>query len=84
MEAVGFIGATLLAICAIPQAVQSMVHGHSRGLNTSFLWSWFLGEIAMLSYVVIEMGTWGPLFFNYAANTGLLAIIVYYRHFPRG
>jgi len=83
MELIGYTGAFLLAICAVPQAMSSIFRGNSDGLSRSFIWSWFIGEILMLYFVVETMGYYGPLYYNYLVNTLLLAIIVYYSHFPR-
>ena len=80
---IGYIGAALLAICALPQAIFSVKNGHSHGLSLLFLWSWFLGEVFMLYFVIDTVGPQGPLFWNYYINTVLVFIIVYYRHFPR-
>ena len=82
-ELIGFIGAALLAICALPQAAQSYKQGHSQGINDTFLWCWFCGEMLMLSYVLRYVDGYGPLFWNYLINTILLGIIVYYKYFPR-
>lgn len=83
MEQIGYIGAALLAICALPQAIMSVRFGNSDGLSHMFLWSWFLGELLMLYFVAMTLGPRGPLFLNYLANSFLLAIIVYYRYKPR-
>lgn len=83
INTLGHIGAFLLAICALPQTIQSIKNGHSKGLSLMFLWSWFGGELLMLTYVVAIHGPKGPLFLNYALNSALLLFIVYYRHFPR-
>ena len=82
-EIIGFSGAFLLAICAVPQAWQCIVQGHGRGLNSSFLLSWYIGELLMLLYVYKYIGTFGPLFWNYAINVALLTIIVRYKYLER-
>ncbi len=83
MELIGYTGAILLAVCAFPQFVLSIVNGHSKGLSELFLLSWFVGEVLMLDYVYVTVGAGGPLFYNYLANTIFLSVIVYYRYFPR-
>lgn len=83
IEVIGYAGALLLAICALPQAIMSLAQGHSYGLSHGFLWSWYLGEILMLGYVIGTVGPGGPLFYNYLLNTFLLSIIMKYRYFPR-
>jgi hypothetical protein len=84
MEIIGYTGAFLLAICALPQAIMSLVNGHSIGLSHTFLLSWLTGEILMLFFTYKLMGPHGPLFYNYLVNTILLLIITKYRYFPRG
>lgn len=82
-EYVGFLGAALLAVCALPQAIQSIRQGNSDGLSEVFLICWYSGELFMFSYVLVYVPGFGPLFWNYFLNTILLTIIVYYRYFPR-
>lgn len=80
---IGYIGALLLAVCAIPQAIMSVKDGHSDGLSHAFLLSWLFGEILMLIFVLDTVGAHGPLFYNYLLNTGLLLIITRYKYLPR-
>ncbi len=83
MESLGFIGAALLAMCALPQAIKSYTEGITYGLSAGFLLTWYVGEILMLIYIVQTIGTFGPLFYNYAFNTFLLTVIIRYYYFPR-
>ena len=82
IETIGNVGALLLAYCALPQAIVSLVNGNSHGLSHGFLWTWYLGEILMLFYVVTTVSNL-PLILNYGSNTFLLSIIIYYKYFPR-
>jgi len=81
MEIVAWMSSILLAVCAIPQAVQSLKEGHSNGMSTLFLWGWLIGEILGAIYVIYLFNI--PLIFNYLANIIALLIIVRYKHFPR-
>ncbi len=83
MEAIGYTGAILLAVCALPQMIMSIVTGHARGLSHLFLLSWYIGEILMLIFCIKTIGTHGPLYYNYLANTIMLSVIVRYKYFPR-
>lgn len=83
MEAIGYAGAILLAICALPQMIMSILDGHSRGLSHMFLMSWYIGEIFMLAFTLSITGPTGPLFYNYAINTLMLTVIVKYKYLPR-
>lgn len=77
METIGWIGSILFAVCGLPQAVQSIRDGHSRGLNWTFLLCWLGGEIFTLIYI-FPKSDW-PLIFNYTLNLVFLGIIVRYK-----
>ena len=83
MEMIGYFGALLLAVCAFPQMIFSIKEGNSVGLSHGFLLSWYIGEILMLVFTVITIGTSGPLFYNFLANTVMLTVIVKYKYWPR-
>lgn len=83
MDKIGYIGAGLLAVCALPQMIMSIIDGHSRGLSHLFILSWYFGELLMLYYVYQTVGAHGPLFFNYLANALMLTVIVKYRYWER-
>lgn len=83
MENIGYIGAILLAVCAFPQMIMSIKDGHSIGLSSSFLLSWYIGEICLLYFTVTTIGTGGPLFYNFLANTVMLTVIIKYKYWPR-
>lgn len=81
MEVLGWIGSLLLAICAVPQAVQSFRQGHSQGVTHSLLWLWAGGEVFTLAYV-LQRADW-PLVVNYTANMVSLGVILWYKYKPR-
>jgi hypothetical protein len=81
MEIIGWIGAGLFAICALPQAWQCWREGHSRGLNWFFLLAWGGGEILMIIYVLPKMDI--PLLANYFINMIFLIIMLYYKIWER-
>lgn len=83
IEEIGFMGAILLALCALPQAIMSIVTGNSHGISWLFLWMWYLGELLTLHYITQTIGLHGPLFWNYFINVLFVSIIVWYKHFPR-
>ena len=82
MEIVGYVGAALLAICALPQTILCVQQGHARGISHLFLLSWYIGEICMLAYIVSK-GIYGPLFYNYVANFAMLTVIARYKYWER-
>jgi uncharacterized protein with PQ loop repeat len=83
IEAIGWLGSILFALCAVPQAYQSWKNKHSNGLSWGFLLMWFFGEILMIIYVTqMEDENVLPLLANYYFNLLLLVVIIWYRAFP--
>lgn len=82
IEALGWIGSTLFAFCAIPQAWQSWKTKNSDGLSWSFLLMWFFGEVLTVIYVSQKDNVL-PLLVNYYFNLALLLVIIWYRIFPQ-
>ncbi len=81
LETIGWIGSILFAICGLPQAIQSIRDGHSRGLNWFFLWAWFLGEVFTIAYVWPKQDY--PLLANYFLNMVFLLIMFRYKIYER-
>lgn len=82
IEIIGAIGAVMLALCGLPQAITSIKQGHSDGISTSFIALWLIGEVLLLIYV----GVTNPdviLILNYAFNIVLVAIIAFFKVFKR-
>lgn len=77
LEIVGYVGGICLAMCGLPQAIQSYNQKHSDGLNVIFLLLWTIGEIFTIIYVIPIMSI--PLFINYGANLIFLSIIWKYK-----
>jgi uncharacterized protein with PQ loop repeat len=70
----GWLGSIALAVCAIPQAVQSYRTKSSAGINPWFIGLWGLGEACLIIY------NWGdtPLMVNYTVNLVCIAVIARY------
>lgn len=86
MELFGWVGGILLAICGLPQAILSWRQGHSEGIDWSFLWAWFIGEVFLLVHVLHLYGlNWlaAPLLLNYAFNIVLVGVILRYKIWER-
>jgi len=81
MSVIGWIGAILLSLCGLPQALKSRVDGHSRGVSWLFLYMWLIGEVCTLVYV-FPMAKW-PLIVNYFLNLMFISVILYYKVKPR-
>lgn len=71
----GWLGMALLALCAVPLAVDAY-RGRLRGVSALFLWLWWLGEVAMLAHVVLSRGS-QALFANYAANVAMVGFVLF-------
>jgi uncharacterized protein with PQ loop repeat len=77
----GYIGSIMLAICGLPQALESIKTKSSEGLTWGFLGLWFWGEVFTFIYVFPKLDF--PLLINYSANIIFLAIILYYKINPK-
>lgn len=76
LEAVGWIGGVLLAVCGIPQAIKTIRDGHCD-ISHLFIWAWFLGEVLTLIYIMPTGSL--PLYLNYSVNVIATSIILFYR-----
>lgn len=81
VELIGIIGATMLALCGLPQAVKSFQDKHSDGLSWGFLLMWGIGEILVLFYVLMTSADL-ILITNYVVNLIIGGVIVYYKLRP--
>ena len=77
MEAFGWIGSILFAICALPQAIQCYQDGHAKGLNWFFLLAWLFGELFTIVYIWPKQDY--PLLFNYFLNLVFMSVILRYK-----
>lgn len=74
----GFIGAFLLAFCALPQVIAVWKEPNKiKGLDTHFLWSWFCGIVCMWAYYIILVGFDIPTMLNYGLNSCLSGYLFY-------
>lgn len=83
MSVVGWIGAVMLALCGIPQAVLCWRLGNADALSWGFLTMWFGGEVLTLVYVLSFQSVSYPLLFNYSFNIAALLVIFRYKVWPR-
>jgi uncharacterized protein with PQ loop repeat len=75
---IGSIGAFMLAICGLPQAIESFKQKNSDGVSTLFITLWFVGEILLLYYVTKTSGDI-ILIINYLFNLLIVSVIGYYK-----
>lgn len=76
-EAIGWLGSGLLTACAFPLAIETVSTGRAD-VNAWFLGLWLTGEVVMLVHVVWSKATY-PVIVNYAANSGMVGIVGYYK-----
>lgn len=75
IDVIGWLGAVLLATCAVPQAYKCCVEGHADGMSWGFIGMWFGGEVLTLTYVAAATPN-AILILNYAVNIVCLMVIV--------
>lgn len=82
-EILGWVGALMLAVCAVPQAWLSIKQGHARGVSNGLLALWLFGEAFTLAYILKLPELNWPLICNYAANIVFVSVIIWYKFNPR-
>jgi len=75
---IGAIGSAMLAICGLPQAIQSVKSKSSSGISSSFLILWGVGEILVILYVLNTTKD-TILLINYIFNIIIVGIIAFYK-----
>lgn len=83
-ETIGWAGAVLLSVCAVPQAIQCWRQGHGRGLSAASLLTWATGEVCLIAATLICYGWVLWMLMNYLGNLIVLCVILRYRFWPRG
>ncbi len=80
-EFMGWIGAALFAICALPQAIKTFKTKKADDLSFIFLILWYLGEIFTFFYLIfddIKNNTYHyPLYVNYIFNILIVTYLLY-------
>jgi hypothetical protein len=79
----GYVGALFLAVSGIPQAIKSIIDGHSRGVSHGTVWLWFWGEVFMTIYVLSTYSNDYKLLVNYILNCIIISIVLKYKYFER-
>ncbi len=78
MEAVGWVGSILFALCGLPQAIKTIRTKSAKDFSLPFLGMWLGGELCMISYTLAVLDS-PQLIFNYIGNLLCLLPIVYYK-----
>lgn len=76
----GWLGSLCLALCGVPQALQSYKDKNSHGISWGMLLLWAFGEVFALTYVFNKLDM--PLLMNYAINIFVVALMLYYKVNP--
>jgi uncharacterized protein with PQ loop repeat len=82
---IGWIGAFLFAICAVPQVVKTWKTKKAGDLSMLFLVFWLFGELLTFTYIIIDDVlleiTHFPLYLNYFFNTLLVLYLIYAKRY---
>lgn len=78
----GWLGSLCLAICGVPQAMQSYKDKHSHGISWGMLLLWAFGEVFALAYVFNKLDM--PMMMNYSINIFVIGMMLYYKINPTG
>lgn len=82
---IGWVGAFLFAICAVPQVVKTWKTKKAGDLSMLFLVFWLFGELLTFAYIIIDDVLLGithfPLYLNYFFNTLLVLYLIYAKRY---
>lgn len=81
IEICGWIGSLSYAIYSIPQAVDALKLGYTKGLSSSMVILLFGGGACSLIYILPD--TESPLFYNFLVSVMCSSTILRYHFFPR-
>jgi len=78
---IGWLGAFLFALCALPQVIKTWKSKKAGDLSKAFLLMWLFGEILTLIYIItddilVEI-THFPLYVNYILNIIMVLYLIY-------
>ena len=80
-EFIGWVGAFLFAICAVPQAIKTFKTKKADDLSWLFLLFWLFGEILMFAYIIVDDVALNirhyPLYINYVFNIIMVLYLTY-------
>jgi uncharacterized protein with PQ loop repeat len=86
----GVVGATCFSISGVPQMILSIQNGNSDGMSAGTIWLWLGGEFAMTIFAIgstlagdIKKKAAIILLANYLLCFGTVAVIAWYKYFPR-
>ena len=78
---IGWAGAFLFAICAIPQVIKTWKTKKAEDLSWLFLLFWLSGELLTFAYIIVDDAlvqiTHFPLYINYLFNIIFVFYLIY-------
>ena len=77
VDGIGWVGAILLGLCGIPQAIKTIRDNHARGLAWLFVFMWWTGELLTLGFIFSLPETQYPLIANYVLNICIVTLILW-------
>ena len=81
MDALGWMGATLLAFCGVPEMIRALKTKQCL-LSWGFLFMWGAGEILTLIPVVgKDLGAF--LVMNYSVNIAIILVLIYFKIYSK-
>ena len=81
IEFIGYLGAGFMALCGLPTAFLAIKRGNGKHIDNGLYILWSLGEIFSIIYALQFNSI--QLNINYLTNLFFLAIIGFYKVFPR-
>jgi uncharacterized protein with PQ loop repeat len=78
IDALGWIGAWILAFCMLPELLYAFKHKTARMLLPTLVF-WFLGLFSMAVYTVLKLGWDWQLMFNFGLNCIIAVFLIYYK-----
>ena len=79
-EIIGSLGAFFLAICGLFEVIHAFKHG-GTGISSGLLYSWYIGEILCMIYVLGKNKEVKllPLLYNYGLNIVFISILILFK-----
>ena len=81
IDVCGWIGALSYSIYSIPQAVDAVKLGYTKGLSNGMVLLLFFGGACSLIYILPDIES--PLFYNFLLSVMASSTILRYHFFPR-
>ncbi len=77
-DVLGWVGSIMFAVCGVPQAWQCIKNKNAYGINSLFIFLWFLGEVFYIISVLLKFGFVSWMMFNYILNIICILVIGFY------